>query len=303
MSYYYKVFGLTCISDFELLAFSAGNENTPVDFEVKLTSKLPDFQNPTNESDDYCQYNETEFFYQVEEIARYFVRDGKEIWIEPLSEDWGSILMYFYSNSIGALLFQKNLIPFHVSGILDKDGGVWLFAAPSQTGKSTTALKLKEKGFDIFTDDTALIYVKDGKCLAVPSYPMIRAWKKTLDNQTVYSDDEAAQIHAETDKYGIFFHEHFRDIPRQVKGIVFLEQEGTEIRIEKLRAMQGLENLRNNVYRGYWIEGMNKQVIQFKALTSIAQKVSFWKAVRPVDKESFDSFAEAIIDQIIEGRA
>ncbi len=302
MNFYYKVFGLTCISDVELPAFSAGYENTPIDFEVKLTSKLPEFLNPRNESEDFCKYNETEFFYQVEEVARYFVRDGREVWIEPLCEDWGSILLYFYSNSIGALLFQKDLIPFHVSGVLDKYGGVWLFAAPSQTGKSTTALKLKEKGYDIFTDDTALIFVKEGKCMAVPSYPMIRAWKKTLENQTVYSDDQASQIHAEIDKYGIFFHEHFDDEPKLVKGIVFLEETGSEVQIEKLKAMQGLEYLGNNVYRGYWIDGMKKQATQFRSLTSIAQKVTFWKAIRPADQPSFDSFAEAIIDQVINSR-
>lgn len=299
MKYYYRVFGLACVSDIELPAFTQGDSSQKQDFEILLTSKLPDFQNPQIESDEFCRYNESEFLYEMEETARFFVKEGKVIWIEPLCEDWGNILIYFYCNAIGALLFQKNLIPFHVSGVLDKDGGVWLFAAPSQTGKSTTALKLKERGFQIFTDDTALIFVEKGQCLAVPSYPMIRAWSNTLENQSVYSKMEASQINAEIDKYGIFFHEHFHDHPRKVKGIVFLEEAGDEIRIEKLNSMSAFENLANNIYRGYWIEGMKKQELHFKILTDIVKNVSFWKAYRPESRESFDSFAEAIENQII----
>ncbi|TFV97391.1 hypothetical protein E4S40_01675 [Algoriphagus kandeliae] len=236
---------------------------------------------------------------EIEGVAKYLVRNGKEILIEPTSEDWKSILLFFYSNCLGALLFQRDLIPFHVSGVLDPDGKVWLFAAPSQTGKSTTALKLKEKGFEIFTDDTALIYVREGKCWSIPSYPMIRAWKNTLDKQSVFQPEEATQIRSEIDKYGIFFHEHFQDIPREVKGIIFLEEEGQEIQIRKIGVMEALPLLGNNIYRGYWVEGMKKQIIQFEVLTSIIRYTNFWKAIRPKNQDSFNSFTDEIIDQIL----
>ena len=234
------------------------------------------------------------------DIARYFVSDGNKVIIEPLCEDWDSILLFFYSNCIAAILLQSNLIPFHVSGVLDKKGGLWLFAAPSRTGKSTTALKLKEKGYTLFTDDTALITVEEGICVATASYPVARAWENTMNNQTAFAISEGKQLRAEINKFGIDFHDDFVSTSQQVKGIVFLEMQGNKIQIERMKPVEGMKKLGDNIYRNTWVDGMNKQLLQFKIVSAVSQKVPFWKAVRPKDTPSFDSFAEAIIEQIME---
>lgn len=156
--FYHQVFGLRCASDVELPAFLVC-DSSRVDFTVKITSQVLEFNLLPTVVKPFTSYNDREFRYQVPDIATYFVRDGKQIWICPLCEDWSSVLLFFYSNAIAALLFQRNLIPFHVSGVLDEDG-VWLLSAPSRTGKSTTALKLKERGYPVFTDDTALDLVQ-----------------------------------------------------------------------------------------------------------------------------------------------
>ncbi|NVJ87807.1 MAG: hypothetical protein HWE15_16000 [Algoriphagus sp.] len=298
--FYYKVYGLVCESQVELPALLPVEKISNIDFKVRVVETIPAFQIPAIFQEEGLSYNESEFYLEMPEIAQYLVQNGKTIYIKALTKDWDSILLFFYSNCLGALLFQKNLIPFHVSGVVNKEGKVWLFAAPSQTGKSTTALKLKEKGFEIFTDDTALIFVKEGKSWAIPSYPMIRAWKSTLDRQKVYKESDGSRIREEFDKYGILYHQDFSDEPREILGVIFLEEKGTEIRVEKLSQMQGLEFLGHNVYRGYWIEGMNKQILQFQVLTSIARNSSFWKASRPENQDTFESFYKAIVDQIME---
>lgn len=300
MSYYYKVFNLSCKSTILLPSFIAIDETETVDFEVVLGTVEPNFKIEPTVKKPFTQFNENEFFYQMPDIARYFVTDGNKVVIEPLCEDWGSILLFFYSNCIAAILFQKNQIPFHVSGVLDKKGGLWLFAAPSRTGKSTTALKLKEKGYTYFTDDTALITVEDNQCVAIASYPVLRAWENTMNNQQVYALSEGKQLRAEINKFGIAFHDDFVATSQKVKGIVFLEMKGDSILIEKLKSTEGMQCLGNNIYRNTWIHGMNKQLLQFKIVSAISQKVHFWKATRPKDQPSFESFADAIINQIIE---
>jgi len=61
-----------------------------------------------------------------------------------------------------------------------------------------------------------------------------------------------------------------------------------------------MQNLGNNIYRNKWVHGMNKQLLQFKIVSVISQKVPFWTASRPKDQPSFDRFADAISEQIIE---
>ncbi|MCC5937003.1 MAG: hypothetical protein JJU34_06960 [Lunatimonas sp.] len=295
--FYHQVFGLRCASDVELPAFLA-SDSGETDFEVKIVSQLPEFSNAPTVVKPFSSYNDKEFRYQVPDTATYFVREGKQIWICPATEDWSSILLFFYSNAIAAMLFQRNLIPFHVSGVLDGDG-VWLLSAPSRTGKSTTALKLKERGYPVFTDDTALVFMENGRCMATPSYPMIRAWRGTLENQESYDEASAFQIRAEVEKFGIHFHEQFQASAKPVKGIIYLQEQGDEITINPIKPSVGMQHLGNNVYRRQWILGMNKQLTQFKLITSIAKNIPFWMACRPKGKKTFGEFSEAIDLQII----
>ncbi|WP_369765910.1 hypothetical protein [Flavobacterium sp. WC2429] len=300
MQYNYKVFNLNCTSTIPLPSFILNEVIQKADFEVALGTVAPSFQKEPTVKKPFTQFNENEFFYQVPDIARYFVTNGNKVVIDPLCEDWDSILLFFYSNCIAAILFQNNQIPFHVSGVLDKNEGLWLFAAPSRTGKSTTALKLKEKGYTYFTDDTALITIEDNSCVAIASYPMLRAWENTMNNQQVYNLSEGKQLRAEINKFGIAFHDDFVSTSQNVKGIIFLEMQGDSIQIERLKSTDGMKRLGDNIYRNKWVLGMNKQLLQFKTLSAISQKVPFWTATRPKDQPSFDSFADAIIEQIIE---
>lgn len=301
MTYYYQVFGLTCASEIELPALLTLDNPNRIDFEVKLTDQLPEFESAPNVEKPFSAFNEREFRYRLPEVSEYFVRDGKEVWIKIDCIDWDSIRLFFYSNAIAAILFQRDLIPFHVSGVLDDYGNAWLFSAPSRTGKSTTALMLQELGYKLFTDDTCLLSLEKDGVLATPSYPMLRAWKPTLDQQKVHAETDAFQIRAEVDKYGVYYHDQFVTQPAPVKGIFFLEMDGDQIRIETQKSALGMQALGNNIYRRRWIFGMKKQVLQFQSITAIAKHVPFFKAVRPKNKPSFKEFAQAIHEQILRG--
>lgn len=304
MSYYYKIFGLNCESDIELPALVPISTPIKIDFEVKLvTTELPKFRLAPTIVKPFSSFNEQEFKFTLPEVASYFVRDGKEVWIENHSLDWDSILLFFYSTAVAALLFQRDLIPFHVSGVLDSDGNAWLFSAPSRTGKSTTAMMLQQFGYRLFTDDTCLLEVRDNGIYAVPSYPMMRAWQPTLDQQDAFFQTNAFQLRSEVEKFGIYFHNSFVVEPSPVKGIVFLEKEGEKILVEHQKSSLGLQALGNNIFRRSWISGMGKQVLCFKLITSVAKQVPFFKAVRPERKPSFKEFSQAIHEQILSKNA
>lgn len=302
MPFFYQVFGLTCRSEIAIPSFYPIQEEqvTEVDFEVKLGKVDRVFEQEPSESDEYTQMNAREFFLEVPEVARYFVKNGNTVTIEPISEDMRDVLLYFKSNGMAAILFQRNKIPFHVSGVIDYDGGVWLFSAESGIGKSTTALKLKELGYPIFTDDTALIYVENGTCYAKASYPMIKAWPGTVANQKAFDESASFPILKDWEKMGIYFHEGFVTEAKEVKGITFLKVEGDEIHIRKLSAIEGMIQLLPNVYRGEWVTALNQNKKQFFTVSQIAQTVPFFEASRPKDLPTFSDFSKAIEEKILQ---
>lgn len=295
MTYFYNVFGLTCSSSIKLPAFVEVSP-TNIDFKIslgKVSKKL--FTKLLFVNEDSISYNKTEFFLFIKDTGRYFVRNGNEIILDPLCNDINKFLLFFYSNCIASLLYQKNMVPFHVSGVFDTDGKVWLFGALSGTGKSTTSVKLKELGYKIFTDDTARIYVQDNKCYAIASYPMTRLWEKSLQTQKGYDIKKAKLISDEHQKYGLLFHEDFVSSPVEVKGIIFLEKtESDDITIKNIPTKEGLKLLIENIYRPNFANGMQKQLLVHSTVTKILSTVPFYKAQRPENKDTFNEFAAAI---------
>jgi hypothetical protein len=233
------------------------------------------------------------------EVASFYVSNGSEIIVEAHTEDMDSVLVFFYSNALAAILYQRNLLPFHASGIIDPSGKVWLFAAPSRVGKSTTALMLHERGYRWFNDDVLLIRFRDDRALAYPSYPLLRLWKNTVAAQEVFASEQVYRIRPSVEKYGVLVHERFDQRPREIAGMVFLKVGDSEIEMKKLTGMEAFSRLHRNVYRSQWAPGMNKQRFLFEELSKMAGSLSFWEAARPQDRVSFQEFAEAIEQQIL----
>ena len=131
MPYQYQAYGIPIISDIELPAL--------IFLEEKLTAKpinvaqgiVPDsLQNAPLEEKPFSTFNVHEFRFVIPSVAKYYVANGEKIIIEPLCDNWDEILLYFYSNCLAAALFQRSLIPFHVSGFFIDKQSVLLFAAP-----------------------------------------------------------------------------------------------------------------------------------------------------------------------------
>lgn len=302
MKFHYTTYGLSIFSDIELPALLKCNTK---DSEQPISVWLGDVPHQLVSSPmvekPFTVYNAEEWLYRIPNVANYYVRNGSEVIIEPLSENWNEILLYFYANCLAAILFQRNLIPLHVSGVFIDKNRVLLFAAPSRTGKSTTSVMLQQRGYPLFTDDTAVLSIENGKCFAQSSYPMIRLWQNTIDVQQVLDESTKLDLSsdAELDKYGFMFHQNFVTSKVEVAGIVFLDAEGVEISIHSIKPNAAIQLLGNNIYRKQWLNGMKKQVLQFKHLTGIINAIPVWKAIRPKTESTFESFAESIEEQII----
>lgn len=247
----------------------------------------------------FSTFNECEFLYRIPEIAHYYIQNGDEICIEPISPNLSEVFIHFYSTALAAVLYQRNLIPFHASGVKINEKQIVLFPAPSRTGKSTTALFLDKSGYPIFTDDTVLLEVIDGKCFATPSYSIIRLWQNTIDENEAIQEADRYELRPGISKFGISIRERFSYDKMELAGLVFLDSNGNKLKIEQLKTKNIFPLLKRNVYRNQWINGMNKQVLQFQLIASISQCVPAFLAQRPKSKPTFEEFAASIEQEII----
>ena len=300
MPFQYQAFGLPILSEIELpdLAdFSDNISSNPINIVLgKVPVSLS--ESPT-EIKPLSTFNEHEFLFVLPDVAKYYVANGNRIIVEPLTDNWNDIRLHLYANCLAVALFQRDILPFHVSGVFVAPGKVILFAAPSRTGKSTMAVLLQQKGYVPFTDDTAVLSVIDRKCYAQASYPMARLWQNTFEKQTQFTETDKQTLCFDANKFGFSFHDNFTSERVEVVAIVFLEISGNEINIVPINQSKGLQNLINNVYRLQWVTGMKKQVLQFKQLTEIVKSVPTYIATRPKDTDTHQSFVDAIENQII----
>lgn len=297
----YLAFGMHIRARFELpgLHPSQASDSSNI-VEVELGKVPKRLINEVLEAKPFTVFNENEFIYNIPETAKYYISNGNRVIIEPLTDNFEEVLFYFYTGVLATVLFQKNILPLHVSGILLKNNTVLLFAGHQRAGKSSTSIMLQNKGYLPFTDDTAVLEVKDGICYAQSSYPIIRALEKTLEKQQVFDQQQIKPMIKVGFKYGINFHEKFIEYPVPVSGIVFISEEGEEVSISPMKAAEAIKYLKFNIYRKQWVSGMKKEMLQFKTITSIAQsQIQFFSATRPAEKDSFEIFAQAIEEQII----
>ncbi|MHA8061882.1 hypothetical protein PQG22_11500 [Aquirufa beregesia] len=297
----YLAFGMQIHSGFEISGLypstSLESGNT---VHVELGKVPESLINEVLEVKPFSTYNENEFIFNIPETAKYYITNGTKVVIEPLTDNFEEVLFYFYTGVLATVLFQKNILPLHVSGIKLKNNTVMLFAGHQRAGKSSTSIMLQNMGYLPFTDDTAVLDVENGICYAHASYPIIRAMEKTLERQQVYSEDKIKPVIGEGFKYGINFHEKFTEQKLPVSGIVFISEEGDEVTVSAMKAAEAIKLLKFNIYRKQWVSGMKKEMLQFKTISSIAQsQVHFFSAKRPWEADSFETFAQAIEEQII----
>lgn len=302
----YLAFGIPVISEIELPALIPMRDHPVATQPVYVRlGTVPCQLSKEGSNPDSCAFcNAHEMIYTIPDKIKFFIANGEEIIIEPIHPNYSANLIYFYSNCLAAILYQRNLIPFHVSGVFTQPGKVALFAAPSGTGKSTLAVKLQELDFKPFTDDTAVLFIKNEKCFAQASYPMMRLWQNTLKEQALLSENDKERLYEEDeiDKFGFSFHEEFPTEAAEVEKIVFLREEGDEINISPINGSKMFAQLADNVYRCHWIPALQKNVLQFNLISEILNTVPCFLATRPKNANTINDFPAAIKNSLNNGK-
>jgi hypothetical protein len=114
-------------------------------------------------------------------LGRLWVHDGERILVEPETGVAAADLRPFvYGTGLAAIGLQRGVLVLHAA-TLARNGRAIAIAGPAGTGKSTLAGALCRLGFELMSDDVAVIEMPDRAAIAVfGGVRRLRLWPDSL---------------------------------------------------------------------------------------------------------------------------
>ena len=294
MMKYYKVFGLCFGSEILLPQLPVCQKPLldQVDAFIRLGPVSKEGLLKPHAKGKFCQIKPKALWLQVPGVARFLIKDGKKIIVEPFEAcDQKSLELYTLGSCLGALLHQREFFLLHANAICIKGHG-FAFAGPSGIGKSTLAAAFHKRGYSLLTDDICVINHK-GEIL--PGIPQIKLWQDSADFLNIPTH-KLSTLRPQISKYGLPIPKSFSQTPVPLRGIYLLAtSESDLIKIEFLKKMEKLIPLKENIYRHQYLEGLGLSEKSFAQCCQLINQISIKKLVRP--QGSFQ--LEPLIDFIL----
>ncbi|GGZ00386.1 hypothetical protein [Shewanella fodinae] len=231
---------------------------------------------------------------QVPNVARFLVRNGNEIIIDPADGiDDDSIRVFLLGSAFGALLFQRGLLVIHGNAVRIGDECL-ICVGPSGAGKSTLAAAFMQRGFDVLADD--VVPVNDAG-LALPGFPRIKLWQDAAEQFEIVTDD-LRRIRPEMNKFNL----PVNGVVQQALPIRWIYILGSdhidEITFEAINGMAKFMPLQNNTYRAKFLHGMQLKSQHLALCGKLASKIRLSRLTRPKLGFTANAMVDAILKDI-----
>lgn len=289
MSFRYTIFGLTVDSQLECPELMPGLADAEPDFRI-IQDDIPEQLEGATQRTRYGQYAPGTYQLQIDEVARYRVEGGQVIRVNPdPGAAEGDVRLWLLGTCLGALLYQRGLLPLHVSAVA-VDGQAFAFCGESGAGKSTLAAALHRQGFPLLTDDVGLAVPGGDGVLLYPGMPRIKLWRDTLKHFGMDTDPGLIRDLTRTDKFHLPVNQRFQLSALPLQCVYNLERtnDGCTTIVQE-SGYRGIQILLRNTYRPHFPHYMglaSKQLIQCGL---VAKKTKVFRFLRPWDSEQPES--------------
>lgn len=298
MKYNYQAFGLKITSEIEIPVFVEVQDDEPCSADVVIQlGKVPEVLSDANQKRVFAQMKKGEFLFYRPAVARYLVKDGNLILIEPLSDEYSDLIIFLTCSVFGALFHQRGLLALH-SSVIKTGEFCAAFCGDSRAGKSTLAKALLNKGYHLQSDDLGVIWPErlndHGVPMLYPSCPRMKLWIDALRHS---GEDEVAfsRLRPQVEKYSVPVNEQYYEKPLPVGKIYVLEYDDVkEPDLIPVRGVEKIHMLRNQTYRFKYLDGLRCQVNHFKSVSSLALEVDVVRLVRPRGFEYMPSIIDCL---------
>lgn len=298
-SYYYWGFGLNILSEIPFPELSPVSPFEQAHVNVRI-DKMPETPDGFSFSTGRISYtmNDRELLFTVQDIGKYYVKDGDTILIQPHHADIEKRLLRLFvlAAAMAGILQQRRIIPMHTGSLLI-DGRLTLIAGHSGAGKSTTLAGLMNKQYKIFSDDIVVLGSDENNhTQGIASYPMIKLWEQSM--QAFEYEDRSFPIMPGMEKYGLFFHEEFDTRPYPINRVILLKlSEDGLFTTERLSGGNAFEAVVAHIYKPSFFNTPDMRVLKFKTITQLLQNAAVYQIARPAncDPEELLSYVTSLI--------
>lgn len=295
----YRANGLTLRSEVELPEFRPGRGRP--DITVRYGRVPEELDRPALRAP-RAQASPGEYLLSVDGVARYWVRDGGEVVVDPApgaSED--DVRVFLLSSVMGVLAHQNGFLPIHASGVA-VDGGCVLFAGSSGTGKSTLAAAFHRRGHPVVADDICAISLDaHGRPLVQPGYRHLKLWSDAL-RHVGKGLGEGRRIRPGADKYSVILPDDAPSEPIPVRRIFVLSPElvrlEEDVTVNALLGRSKLTALRRETYRFRLVAGLGKSERHLELCHAVARTTPVTLVRRALHPAHFSRTLEVLEEMI-----
>lgn len=290
----YRAFGLTIESAIELPEVPKATPDLGTDVRVVIGEPPASLSAPLR-SGVLFEAQPGEYLLEVEGVARYYVRDGREVIVAPAAgADPASVRLFLLGSSLTAVLHQRGALVLH-AGSCEWRGRTVAFAGASGNGKSTLLACLVARGGSSLADDaTVILPDADGALWVQPGFPQVRLWKDAVRRLGLEADEQR-RVRTGVEKFAMPL--AGADAPRRLDAIVILGMHnGDDIRVSRVEGADAFTALRAQTRNLRVLEGLGQQHAHFAMLSRVAAAVPVWRVVRPRGRETVNDVADRVIE-------
>lgn len=294
--YRYKAFGTNIESDFVLPQLMCGEGEPEV---IILKGRVPGEISGVIAEASFFQATNTELLFYVHGVGKYYVGHGKRIIVEPESEaNEQLVTLYLLGSAMGALLFQRGVLPVHGSAVVVNNASV-IITGDSGAGKSSLTLAFRKRGFLYLTDDVAALEQRTEGIYVQPAYPQQKLWKDCIETMGGTVND-LAQINEDKSKYFSPAVKGFCNSPVRLEAICELTpEECDDVRLQVINGVEKMNVLMKNIYRYQLTDFFGRREDYFRKCVDIANRVRVFRLVRPIGRFSVDRQVELLLSQLV----
>lgn len=290
----YKTYGFTLASEFEL------PELLPTDNKIKPQVRVcwgdvpPALEQPERQGVLF-QVRVGEYLLDVPNVARYLVREGCEIVVQPYENAVESeVGLFLTSNCFPALLYQRGIYSMHASAVQTERGAV-LFCGQSGSGKSTLLAAFVLKGYPMLADDVAGIWLgKDGPPRVIPAYPRLKLWPDMIAEMDI-PQEKLHRLRDKNEKKGLYIPGQYALEMVTLAAIYNLRTHNRdEIDLDLLADSDRVLNVIGNTASRMLAEGSGQAQMLFQSALQIARGTHIARLTRPRKRNCLDELVKCV---------
>jgi len=240
----------------------------------------------------------------VRDTARYLVRGGREIVVDPLPHaSERNVRLFLLGSALGILVHQRGLLPLHANAVVAQDGA-YAFAGHSGAGKSTLAAHFATRGYRVLCDDVCVVsFDAAGVPLAWPGLPRLKLW---ADAAEAFGHDSASLDRAieGLDKYHVPLAPSGEQRPFPLRRLYLLARttEGEAPAIRRVVGQQAMTAVMQQTYRNQYLSPMGLAAQNFRLCAALLSEVEVYEARRNWGYDVFAREAELLENHVLQGR-